>query len=323
VLEGRQNHKPAAETAFATAEKLYRASSNDEGIAEIEYQRGDIAAANLDLKSARTLLMEALAFAQDHSPQLQARVLCRLSAVEHVARKDKYAESWGERALSTAQAEGLAYWAAEAECRLATAYVYPWTGSKGAPYSRVADADRYAQLALQTAERNRWPLVAADSQLTLALIRNQQARPADGLRFAEAALGYHRQAGYFTESTRALILNIRAKNDLAEFYGALSLCRQGLDLENKSGSPPVMIQMEETVGTVFFALERYPDALGHFETAETLALQNATQFAGYETVHVAASLWELGRYSEAETRLRDVAAGEPKESFWRAVCTLF
>ncbi len=307
ALQGRQNQTAAAEKAFQTAEDLYRASSNYEGIAEIEYQRGDVAAGNLDQKSARPLLMGALAFGHLHSAQLQARVLCRLSALEHAARKDEQAEIWAQQALAAAQAEGLGYWAMEAQCRLASARAY----QKG----RLSDADHDAEGVLQAANRNRWPLLAAEARLTLAIIRNRQKRPAEAEQFAQAALDYYTQAGYFTESTRASILMIRAKRDAAEFHDALALCQQGLELERKSGSPPVMIQMEEAAGTVYLAVEQYPEALRHFNIAAEIARQNGSYLLDYEVVHVADALWRLGDYSNADQKLNSLSADASKDNY--------
>jgi hypothetical protein len=129
-------------------------------------------------------------------------------------------------------------------------------------------------------------------------------------------MSYYVAAGYFTESTRALILLIRAKRDRAEFPEALKLSRQGLELEKKSGSPPVMIQMEEAVGTVDLALEKFQDALGHFEMAETIARQNASRrLLDYEIVQASDALWRLGRYDEAERDLDSLAADSKTDSY--------
>lgn len=315
ILEGRQNHRTAADVSFAKAEALYEGLSNYEGAAEIDYERGEMAFSNADLNGARAYLMRALTFAQDRSAPLAARVLCKLSAEEHAARNDKNAELWAEKALTVAHSEGLAYWESEVDCRLAMAYTYPWTDAQGHSYSRLGDADRAAQSALQSAERNRWPLIAADAQFTLALIRNRQDCPKQAVSFAESALDYYRQAGYFTESTKALILLIRARRHEANFQDALKLCRQGLDLEERSGSPPVMIQMEEAVGTVYSALEQFPEALNHFQIAEGIARRNGSDLLGYEVVFTAEALAQLGRYKDAEAALYDLNSASARDPY--------
>jgi tetratricopeptide (TPR) repeat protein len=308
VLEGRQNHTPAADAAFDTAAKLYRASSNYEGIAEIAYQQGSMNTSNANYPRAREQLMEALEIAENlHNIQLKARVLCRLSNLETLSLKYDQATKWAQEAMNVAEADGLTYWVTEAQTRLSGAFNY----QKG----KLADADDYAQKALQAAERNGWPLLAANAQLTLCIARNRQERPNEAIPLAQSALAYYAGAGYFTESTRALILLIRAKRDRAEFAEALKLSEQGLDLEKKSGSPPVMIQMEEAVGTVDLFLERYQDALGHFKVAAAIARQNASRLADYEVAHSADALWRLGRYDEAEQNLNSLAADSQSDSY--------
>jgi serine/threonine protein kinase len=308
VLEGRQNHNVAAEAAFDTAERLYMASSNYEGMAEIAYQRGSMNTSNADYPRARTELMQAFRIAENlHNTQLKARVLCRLSNLETLSLNYAQATKWAQEAMSLAETEGLAYWVTEAQTRLSGALNY----QKG----KLLDADEYAQRALRTAERNHWPLLAANAQFTLCITRNRQDRANEAIPLAQSALAYYGSASYFTESTRALILLIRAKRDRAEFPEALKLSQQGLELERKSGSPPVMIQLEEAVGTVELFLEKYQDALDHFEMAEAIARQNASRLLDYEVAHAADALWRLGRYEEAERNLSSLAANSQTDSY--------
>lgn len=307
VLEGRQNHTKEAEKSFVTAEELYRGLSNYEGIAELQYQRGDIAAENWDLNRARALLTAAQTFGQDYDSQLEVRALCRLSGAEHAARNDGEAEKLAEKAKAEAEADGLDYWAAEARNRLASAETYT--------QGELEKADRDAQTVLQTANRNRWPVLAAEADIMLAIIKNREQQPVDAIRFAQSAFDYYRQAGYFTESTRALTLMIRATRDQADFKQALQLCQQGLDLEKKSGNPPVMIQLEEAVGSVYLKLEQFPEALKHFEAAEATAQKNSNRLWAYEVVQVADTLWQLGHYAEAEAKFESIPADERRDAY--------
>jgi tetratricopeptide (TPR) repeat protein len=76
-----------------------------------------------------------------------------------------------------------------------------------------------------------------------------------------------------------------------------------------------MIQMEEAVGMVDLFLERYQDALSHFEVAESIARQNASPLLDYEMMHAADALWRLGRYDEAERNLDSLAADAKTDSY--------
>ena len=308
VLEGRQNHTLAAEGAFDAAEKLYTASSNYEGTAEIAYQRGSMYTSNADYPRARGLLTQAFHLAENlQNTQLEVRALSRLSALEQLALNYADATKWARDAIAKSEASGLGYWATEGQTRLASALIY----QKG----KLDDASDSAQRALNSAERNGWPLLAANAQLVLCNIRNRQDRPNDAIPLAQSALTYYTGAGYFTESTSSLVLLIRAKRDRAEFADALRLGQQGLDVEKKSGSPPVMIQMEEVVGRVDIELEKFQDALGHFEMAAKLARQNQNRLLNYEVMLVADALSSLGRYEEAEQKLDSLASDAKTDTY--------
>ena len=308
VLEGRQNHRAAADRAFDAAENLYRASSNYEGMGEVAYQRGYMNTSNADYPRARELLMQAFQMAENlNNNALKVRVLCRLSTVESASLNYAEAAKRAQEAMTVAETDGLAYWDTAAKIELSMILIY----QKG----RLAEADDSAQKTLRAAERNGWPLLGADAQYSLCVIRNRQDRANDAIPFARSALAYYEAGGYFTESTRALTLLIRAKRDRAEFPEALKLSQQGLELERKSGSPPVMIQLEEAVGTVDLFLERYQDALAHFEMAVSIARQNASRLVDYEVMHAADALWRLGRYDEAERNLNSLAADSQRDSY--------
>jgi tetratricopeptide (TPR) repeat protein len=180
ILEGRQNHRTAAEAAFDSAEKLYRASSNYEGIAEIAYQRGYMNTSNADYPRARELLMQAFQTAQSlHNAQMQVRALCRLSFLETASLNYDQATKWAQQAMDIAEADGLAYWDTEAQTRLSAALIY----QKG----RLADAADNAQRGLRTADQNGWPLLAANARMTLCITRNRQDRANEAIPLAQSA----------------------------------------------------------------------------------------------------------------------------------------
>ena len=59
-------------------------------------------------------------------------------------------------------------------------------------------------------------------------------------------------------------------------------------------NPALLLQAEESAGSVLLDLEQYPEALGHFEAA-LAAARSVNQVVEYELLHCADAYWRLGR----------------------------
>jgi tetratricopeptide (TPR) repeat protein len=81
----------------------------------------------------------------------------------------------------------------------------------------------------------------------------------------------------------------------------LHAANEFLTLATKSGLHDSIRQAEEVIGTVYQAMEQYPDALSHFQNAGSFADTDSTK--AWEAVNCAEILWRLGRYDEAEAML--------------------
>ncbi len=81
-----------------------------------------------------------------------------------------------------------------------------------------------------------------------------------------------------------------------------------LEVTTQSGIHTLMIQAEEVVGTVHFAVEQYPEALVHFQKARSLA--DTQIMRSYEALDCADTLWRLGRYAESEALLQTIAGSD-------------
>jgi tetratricopeptide (TPR) repeat protein len=303
IIESRQGKTADGESAFAKAEALYRASSNFEGTAEIAYQRGYAASVRGGFDDARKYLAQASHAAKDiPSAQLEIRALTRLSAVEYLADNTDQSISLANQAIQLARTKGLDYWAIDGLVRLGNAYL---------TRNDYAHAEPPLQEALRLASEGGRPRLAANAGLSLASIRNMQEKPDETITYAQKALDYYKPAGFFTESASALTLIVRSERDKAEFRPALARALEALNIVKKMNNPASLIQIEESVGSVLLDLERYPDALDHFQNALTAA-RSVNQLVEYELIHCADAFWRLGRYTEAESMLgaipRDIAA---------------
>ncbi len=297
IVEGRQGKSADAEKNFAKAEALYRAASNIEGTAEIAYQRGYTASVQGDAPRAREYLAQSLRIAQDiPNVQLEIRALTRMSAVEYLADNTDQSISLANQSIQLAREKGLDYWAIDGMVRLGNAYL---------TRADYAKAEPPLQEALRLAQQGGRPRLAASAQLTLASIRNMQEKPADTISYAQKALDYYKPAGFFSEATGALTLIVRSERDKAEFKPALSHALEELTIVKKMTNPASLLQAEEAAGSVLLELERYPDALTHFQAA-LAAAKSVHQLVEYELIDCADVLARLGQYEKAESTLGEI-----------------
>jgi len=297
ILESRQAKNTEAEADFSRAESLYRADSNTEGLAEIDYQRGYAASLRGDLPNARAFFEKSLHAARDiGSAQLEIRALTRLSVLEYQADHTDAAIDLANQAIQLAREKGIEYWAIEGMIRLGNDYVYR---------RDYAKAETSISAALNLAHENGSPRLEALARLSLASIRDQQGKPDETIALAQQALDYYKQTGFFESSVRAVTLIVRSHRDKAEFKEALPIARDILETTKKSNNQSLIVLVEELVGSVLLSLEQYPDALSHFEAA--LAGSRAiAQNVEYETLHCADALWRLGRYRESEQMINSI-----------------
>ena len=77
---------------------------------------------------------------------------------------------------------------------------------------------------------------------------------------------------------------------------------QLLRIANRTGSPSYVALAEESVGDVLLRLERYPEALTHFQQGARDP-QSLGQDLGYLQLDMATALVALGRFAEAESEM--------------------
>lgn len=296
ILESREEGRSTeGETAFAHAEALYRASSNTEGVAEIAYQRGVAARLRHDAPKARAFLEESQHAAREiDSPQLQIRALTQLSIVEYSIDNTAKAIELANTAVGLARERGLDIWATEGLIRAGTFYI---------DARDLVKADTAVQQGLRQAEELRSPRLEALARLSLASVRDQESGPPEErIALARQAIEYYKTTRFFVQTTTALTLLVRARTDSAQFQQALSDATELLEAARKTNNPMHLVQAEESVGGVLLALQRYPDALGHFQAALATA-RTIGQFIEYEAAKCADVLWRLGRFPEARQML--------------------
>jgi Flp pilus assembly protein TadD len=299
VLQSRQHHDPEADEAFRRAQALLTAEMNQEGLAELDYARGNAAASGRNSADAIQFLQRSLDEAtMIPSVQLQIRVLTQLSSV--TSRTDpRLAAKYAEQAIRLARENQLDAWAADGLARLADAQIHE---------GDFQQAEGSLQEALQLAHQTQQLRVEALTNLALANLMNQKHLPDQVIGPAQAALNYFTKNGYFSLAARASLLLIRTERDKGQYQQALSSGNVSLDVATKSGVRELKRQAEELIGSIFSAMEQYPDALVRFQNAK--ALSDTVSSSEYEAINAADALWRLGRYAESKEMLQFVPAND-------------
>jgi len=298
VLQSRRKQTTEAVSAFSKAEVLYRAASNLEGIAEIDFQRGNDANTQLHLDDARKYLQKSLQAAKAiPSLQLEIRALARLSVTEYLGHHTDESIASANQAIALAQENGIEYWAIDSQIRLGNAYIMR------ADYGQAASL---LERALTLGQRGQHPRLIALAQLSLASVRAHQEKPNEVIPLAKAALDYYRPMGFASESVEALTQIVRAQRDQGDNQAALKSGQELLASAIKLDQPAAILRAEDAVGSVLLDLERYPEALDHFQRA--ISASHKVNADEYYLLHYADAVWRFGDYGETERTLASLPA---------------
>jgi serine/threonine protein kinase len=293
VLQSRLHHVPEAGRAFERAQAIFTAEMNPEGLAELDFARGYAANDSGNWAEAKPFLERSLDEASKiPSVQLEIRALTQLSSAASGAN-DPQAANYAEQAIRLARENQLDAWAADGLVRLADAEMHE---------GNLQQAEDSLQEAVQLAHQTQQLRVEALANLMLANLMNQRHLPDQVIGPAQAALDYYKKNGSFMRAANASLFLIRTERDKGQYHQALQSGNEFLDLATKSGSHPLMTKAEEVIGTVFFAMEQYPDALVHFQNAKLLA--DTVSDRAYGAVNSAETLCRLGRYAESDAMLQ-------------------
>ncbi len=301
ILESREQDSSGGEAAFKQAGALYQATSNQEGLAEVAYQRGYAENVRGDSAQARANLQTSLAMArQIPSVQLEIRALTQISSLEYSAGNADQAIQAANQAIQLARENELEYWSGDGLMRLGNAYLS----------SRNLDkAEAPLQAALRLAEQEQQPRLEANARFSLASVRSQQGKWDESIQLAQSALGYYKSVGMIDQATYASTLIVRAQQNKKDLVGALQSATELLEVSRKSNHAALIESSEELMGDILGSLEHYPEALPHYEEALRLA-RSTHENEPYQALHCAGVLWPLGRYSEALNMLAVAESGK-------------
>jgi tetratricopeptide (TPR) repeat protein len=226
-----------------------------------------------------------------------------MSVTEYLGRNTDQAIALSNQAIAMAQENGIEYWAIDSQIRLGNAYIVR------ADYGQ---AEYQLDRALNLAQRGEHPRLVALAQYSLASVRAHQEKPAEVIPLAQAALDYYRPMGFASESVDALAQIVRAQRDQGDNQAALKSGQELVAAAAKLNKPAAILRAEDALGSVLLDLERYPEALDHFQRA--IAASHAVYADEYYLLHYADTVWRLGDYKEAERTLDSLPAASKTRS---------
>lgn len=298
ILQSRLRQARQANQAFDRVETLFSTEINQEGLAELDYERGYAANDRGNSATAQKLLERSLREAEAiPSVQLEIRVLTQLSSVSYNSDHDAQAVEQANRAIRLARDNQLDAWAADGLVRLANAQL---------DQGNLQAAEDPLQEAFQLVHQSPQPRVEADANLTLASLNNQKHLPDQLIPPAQAALDFYKQNGFFGSAAKAELLLVRSARDRGQYERALTSGNELLRLVAQAADRGQLTQAEETVGTIYLDEEDFPQALSQFQRARAAA--DTDSLRSYEVLHCADTLWRLGRYADADSELSTLSA---------------
>ena len=301
-LHGRAGNLPAAEAAFAKAESLYQDQQNNEGRAEVLFQRGQLYNQLNKTAEARQQLQQAVDAAHVTASEYQRiKTLLQLASLATTEGKVDEAHGHVNQAIELAQANGMETPIANGLIELG--YIYLVKGAYDEAAKEFEEALSYArQYKIRRGE--------ARALLSLASLSYQHyGDPDKTLLYARQALPFFQQGKYRKETGQALLLTGRANSLKGNYAEAVAAFEEQLHLAEQSGDASLIAQAHGELGICLVQQEQYPQALDHFKANFEINRSNQSVLSsGYALTNRGNALWQIGRYDEARADFKEAAS---------------
>jgi len=297
VLQSRLLHGRDADQAFETAGKLFTAEMNEEGEAELQYERGYALNSLGKAVAAKKPLKDALnAAARMGCIQLELRALTQIISADYLISTDdnspEYVEAnqMSEVVTRLAGENRLDSWLADGLVRSANVQLM-----KG----EVDKAQAMVERAMSLAKQSRQLRVQAYANLILASVMNQKGSPESVIGPAEEARAFFQKHGYLSSAALSLLLTTRALRDQGKIEEAMRSGQAALDSANSSGIRRLIMQSEETIGSILSVAERFPEAIPHYLRAVSFTDREGDKCQ--ESLLYLNAIWQTGRNQEFDS----------------------
>lgn len=294
ILYGRRGDSKNAEAAFNEAENLYRVKSNNEGRAEVFYQRGALFARTGKPAEAKAQLENVLDILKDGDNNYQrVRTQLQLSLVARDEGNLDRAKELAADAILVAQTNNIKNIATQGLIDLGLALLFRGDFDEAGKYFRQA-LDLARQDKSQSGEVG---AIFALGRLNQTLSNNDEA-----ISQLQQALKFYKPGGYRRETSIALSVMGRAYQEKGEPETALKIFEEQLQLSIDSGDQGGVADSHTNLAKVRRNQELYPEALSHIDERLKIDQARGANLA-YDQMNRGILLWQLGRYPEARAAL--------------------
>jgi tetratricopeptide (TPR) repeat protein/predicted Ser/Thr protein kinase len=316
ILLGRLKGNVEAEEAFRRAEELYQTLSNTEGQAEVWYQRGRLATAQRCTREAMDALDHALSLARTSgSVYQQIQATLQLSAVLQLLARTGEAEKTARDAIEMARKAGISNLAARGQINLGNSFLV--AGDYAKAESAFEEAREYAR-------RHELRFSEARARFSLASVYSQRGQSELVIEETADAVRFFRQGGFNREVVMCLQLRTRALRQMGRFQEALETAQSQLNALGPDADKAQRSDLEDVIGSILAALERYPEAMKAYQGVEQVARSlNDKVGIGYAVASQARVAGRMGDFDLAVKHLKEAGqiAGAP-EAGLKALATV-
>jgi serine/threonine protein kinase/tetratricopeptide (TPR) repeat protein len=298
ILYGRRQDLKNATEAFDKAESIYQTMTNQEGAAEVLYQRGTLFSKIRKLAEARIQLEKALEISRataDNKYQL-VRTQLQLSSVYYAEGNTERAKDIATKAIGLAEQNNIRNLATNGLIDL---------GHTLMARGEFNEAGKYFKQALNFARMDRARRTEARAKLGLGTVTYQQGNIDEATSLLQEALDFYQPAGYRKETSIALTMLGRAHGAKGDYEIALKTFEQQLQLAKDIDDPAQVAASHLSIAILLGAeLERYAEALSHLDESYRINEKLGVQIGmAYDQMNRGAFLFQLGRYDEARAAL--------------------
>lgn len=290
VLAGLQRDWSGANRYLDRATTLYQASTNEEGEAEVDYQRASMAYVRAEYDRAATFYQASLNLAAGmNDPQMQARALSGVSTVRRWQGDFNASKEAAIQELALAHTLHSDLWQAEGIMLLANLAM----ARRDVPESR-----RLLTEALEVARRVQNLRLQANVEFSMADFADQTGEYALELTTAKVARQHYEAYGSADGVADASMQIIQAERGLQDYPAALRDAQALLTISVQTGSDIFTEDTEAELGHIYGAMGNETAALEHYQRALNLAHRTGSQVA-LKSLHVVYALARLGRRQQA------------------------
>lgn len=297
ILQSRKTKFDAAGEAFNSAEIIYDRQSNDEGMAEVRFQRGVSFNNQEKLQAARDQFEKVLNMPRANKYQ-QISAMLQISQVCYSGGDTACAEQYALKGIESAKDERMLNLATNGLIDLGNTFL------ARAAYDK---SNQYFEQAVDFARKDDGLLNEARALLSLASLRIQQKKPDEAESFIKQALPFFQKGGYNKQISQANLLIGRASEMKGQYDAALQAFEQVENSKDASAAERAYAKMVS--GNVLMQQEKYPEALGRFKQSYDLyqTLDNSF-YITYIAFYLCDVLSELGRFEDAAIEISKARA---------------